>query len=99
MQRFSNREILLVFIIVGFVFTGFGYLISGGHKEADFSAKAVSSEELNSIQNLADEIVQLKTQNQNLVNILQAVVNDLSAIPDSLKHQTVKNIIKTLTQR
>ena len=89
----------MTFIIVAILCTGFGYLISGGHKEADFSAKAVSSEELNSIQNLTTQIVQLKTQNQNLVNILQAIVNDLNAIPDSLKHDTVKSIITNLTQR
>ena len=97
-MRFTNREILMAFFLVAIVCTGLGVLISGGHKEADFSAKAVSSEELNIIQNQAVKINQLQTQNQNLLNVLQAVVNDLSAIPDSLKHRNVKAIIKSLTQ-
>ena len=98
MQRFTNREILMAFILVAIVCTGFGVLISGGHKEAYFSAEAVSSEELNIIQNQAVKINQLQTQNQNLLNVLQAVVNDLNAIPDSLKHRNVKAIIQSLTQ-
>ena len=99
-MRRTKLEFWLILALAGVLCGILGYVInSGGHKEADFSAKAVSSEELNSIESLADQVVQLKAQNQNLMNILQAVVNDLNAIPDSLKHENVKNIINALTQR
>ena len=98
MRNRTNLEFWLIFALVAIAFVGLGVLISGGHKGADFSAKAVSSEDLNIIQKQAVQINQLQTQNQNLLNVLQAVVNDLNAIPDSLKHRNVKAIIQSLTQ-
>jgi len=95
MNRFSNREFFMAFALIAIMFFGVGYLISGGNKEADFSAKAVSTEELNLIQ---ENALQLNERVANYHNILQAILNDLNSIPDSLKHQNVKNVIQFLTK-